>query len=77
MNNAIVVFVNDVDRANKLVQKGIVLNNELTMVSSLSSPSKKVILSNVPPFISDEIISKELSRYGRLVSPIKKTPPWL
>ncbi|KAK3515642.1 hypothetical protein QTP70_026407, partial [Hemibagrus guttatus] len=28
----------------------------------------------VPPFISDEAIGKELSRYGRMVSPIKKIP---
>ncbi|KAK3538914.1 hypothetical protein QTP86_022745 [Hemibagrus guttatus] len=27
-----------------------------------------------PPFISDEAIGKELSRYGRMVSPIKKIP---
>ncbi|KAK3533726.1 hypothetical protein QTP70_024306, partial [Hemibagrus guttatus] len=38
------------------------------------SPVKKVMLSNVPPFISDEAIGKELSRYGRMVSPIKKIP---
>ncbi|KAK3554522.1 hypothetical protein QTP70_024428, partial [Hemibagrus guttatus] len=35
---------------------------------------QKVMLSNVPPFISDEAIGKELSRYGRMVSPIKKIP---
>ncbi|KAK3556668.1 hypothetical protein QTP70_012253, partial [Hemibagrus guttatus] len=39
-----------------------------------SSPDKKVMLCNVPPFISDEAIGKELSRYGRMVSPIKKIP---
>ncbi|KAK3550043.1 hypothetical protein QTP86_018661, partial [Hemibagrus guttatus] len=38
----------------------------------VASPAKKVMLSNVPPFISDEAIGKELSRYGRMVSPIKK-----
>ncbi|KAK3537470.1 hypothetical protein QTP70_012056 [Hemibagrus guttatus] len=43
----------------------------------VSSPAKKVMLCNVPPFISDEAIGKELSRYGRMVSPIKKIPPWL
>ncbi|KAK3540807.1 hypothetical protein QTP86_001970 [Hemibagrus guttatus] len=37
-------------------------------------PAKEVMLSNVPPFISDEAIGKELSRYGRMVSPIKKIP---
>ncbi|KAK3551835.1 hypothetical protein QTP70_029411, partial [Hemibagrus guttatus] len=47
---------------------------QLLLVSPLSSPAKKVMLSNVPPFISDEAIGKELSRYGRMVSPIKKIP---
>ncbi|KAK3506448.1 hypothetical protein QTP70_000579, partial [Hemibagrus guttatus] len=43
-------------------------------VCAASSPAKKVMLCNVPPFISDEAIGKELSRYGRMVSPIKKIP---
>ncbi|KAK3536825.1 hypothetical protein QTP86_027110, partial [Hemibagrus guttatus] len=58
----------------KLTQNGIVVNNETILVSSVSSPAKKVMLSNVLPFISDEAIGKELSRYGRMVSPIKKIP---
>ncbi|KAK3527932.1 hypothetical protein QTP86_012209 [Hemibagrus guttatus] len=74
MNSAIVVFLNDVDKVRKLTQNGIVVNNEMILVSPLSSPAKKVMLSNVPPFISDEAIGKELSRYGRMVSPIKKIP---
>ncbi|KAK3549353.1 hypothetical protein QTP70_034579 [Hemibagrus guttatus] len=74
MNSAIVVFLNDVDKVRKLTQNGIVINNEMILVSPLSSPAKKLMLSNVPPFISDEAIGKELSRYGRLVSPIKKIP---
>ncbi|KAK3541356.1 hypothetical protein QTP86_023072 [Hemibagrus guttatus] len=74
MNSAIVVFLNDVDKVRKLTQNGIVINNEMILFSPLSSPAKKVMLSNVPPFISDEAIGKELSRYGRMVSPIKKIP---
>ncbi|KAM9470587.1 uncharacterized protein Hap1MRO34_019449 [Clarias gariepinus] len=74
MNSAVVVFVNSVDKAVKIVQNGISVNNEHILVSPLSSPAKKVVLSNVPPFISDSVIAAELSRYGRLVSPIKKIP---
>ncbi|KAK3544420.1 hypothetical protein QTP86_011158 [Hemibagrus guttatus] len=74
MNSAIVVFLNDVEKVRKLTQNGIVGNNEMILVSPLSSPDKKVMLCNVPPFISDEAIGKELSRYGRMVSPIKKIP---
>ncbi|KAK3531196.1 hypothetical protein QTP70_015130, partial [Hemibagrus guttatus] len=58
----IVVFLNDVEKVRKLTQNGIVVNNEMILVSPLSSPPKKVMLSNVPPFISDEAIGKELSR---------------
>ncbi|KAK3510032.1 hypothetical protein QTP70_026161, partial [Hemibagrus guttatus] len=74
MNSAIVVFLNDVEKVRKLTQNGIVGNNETILVSPLSSPDKKVMLCNVPPFISDEAIGKGLSRYGRMVSPIKKIP---
>ncbi|KAK3530622.1 hypothetical protein QTP86_029314 [Hemibagrus guttatus] len=74
MNSAIVVFLNDVEKVRKLTQNGIVVNNETILVSPLSSPAKKVMLSNVPPIISDEAIGKELSRYGRMVSHIKKIP---
>ncbi len=30
-----------------------------------------VIISNVPPFIPDEVIERELIRVGRIVSPLK------
>ncbi|KAK3505853.1 hypothetical protein QTP70_003809 [Hemibagrus guttatus] len=74
MNSAIVVFLKDVEKVRKLTQNGIVVNDETILVSPLSSPAKKVMLSNVPPFISDEAIVKELSQYGRMVPPIKKIP---
>ncbi|KAK3548335.1 hypothetical protein QTP70_010190 [Hemibagrus guttatus] len=74
MNSAIVVFLNDVEKVRKLTQNGIVVNNETILVSPLSSPDKKVMLCNVPPLISDEAVGKELSRYGRMVYPIKKIP---
>uniref|UniRef100_A0A9J7YHV5 RRM domain-containing protein n=1 Tax=Cyprinus carpio carpio TaxID=630221 RepID=A0A9J7YHV5_CYPCA len=48
--------------------------NLFTHVLPLSMPSKKVLLSNVPPFISDETLVRILSRYGKLVSPIKMIP---
>src|SRR4029434_10835978 len=50
----------------------IVLNDSLTPVLPLSTPAKKVIISNVPPFIKDELIAKELQRHGQLVSHFRK-----
>ncbi len=74
MNNAIVIFLSTVERANELVEAGIVVDELFTPVLPLSTPSKKVTFSNVPPFLSDEILAKALSRYGKLVSLIKKIP---
>ncbi len=74
MNNAIVIFLSTVERANELVEAGIVVDELFTPVLPLSTPSKKVTLSSVPPFLSDEIFAKALSRYGKLVSPVKKIP---
>lgn len=74
MNNAIVIFLSTVEKANDLVERGLVLNDAFTPVLPLSMPSKKVTLSNVPPFVKDEFLVNMLSRYGKLVSPIKKIP---
>ncbi|KAK3542555.1 hypothetical protein QTP86_029613, partial [Hemibagrus guttatus] len=72
MNSAVVLFVNTVENAVLLTQKGIVLRGSLTDVLSLSTPAKKVTLSNVPPFISNETLERQLSIFGKLISPIKK-----
>lgn len=74
MNNALVVFLDSVEKANELVERGIVISGEFVSVLPLSLPAKRVTLSNVPPFVSDEILTQALSRYGKLVSPIKKIP---
>lgn len=71
MNNAVVVFLKTIELANLLVESGVVIDNVFVPVLPLSTPSKKVILSNVPPFIKTEVLVKLLERYGRLVSPIK------
>lgn len=72
MNSAIVMFLNSVEKVNEVVEAGIVVNDSLTSVMPLVQPSKRVILSNIPPFIKDEVLERELSRHGKLVSKIKK-----
>ncbi|KAL2096373.1 hypothetical protein ACEWY4_008521 [Coilia grayii] len=74
MNNAIVLFLKTVDLADELIENGLVVGDAFLHVLPLSTPSKKVILSNVPPFIKDDVLEQALSRYGRLVSTIKKIP---
>ena len=74
MNKAIVLFLSSVDKADLAIQHGVVIRDSLIPVHPLSSPSRKILLSNVPPFLSDAQITKELSSFGKVVSPIKKLP---
>lgn len=55
--------------ANTLVESGVVIDGIFTSVLLLSTPSKKVTLSYVPPFIKNNVLAKALLRYGKLVSP--------
>lgn len=74
MNNAVVVFLDKIVKVNEVVEKGITLNDSFVKAFPLVNPAKRVLLSNVPPFIKDEIIERELSRHGQIVSAIKKIP---
>lgn len=61
MNNVIVMVRHTVEPANKLVARGVAIDCVLLNVLPLATPSKKIILSNVPPFIKDYILKKILS----------------
>ncbi|TWW67244.1 hypothetical protein D4764_02G0002850 [Takifugu flavidus] len=72
MNRAVVLFVANVELANRLVETGITVGGQFVQETPLTQPAAQFTLSNVPPFISDEFLERELSRHGKLVSPIKK-----
>lgn len=74
MNKAVVVFLKEEQMVNRLVESGIVVSGAFVIVQPLVSPTVKVIISNVPPFIPDEDIQRELSRYGKFASGIKMVP---
>ncbi|KAI3367139.1 hypothetical protein L3Q82_008136 [Scortum barcoo] len=74
MSGAVVMFVDDMAKANKAMETGIVINDAFVSVSPLTAPTKRVTLSNVPPFISDEVLLRELARHGKIVSPVRKLP---
>ncbi len=61
MNSAIVIFFNTIEKANEVVQRGIIIDGVLTPVLPLSLPSKRVTISNVPPFISDVVLTQAIS----------------
>ncbi|KAI4880461.1 hypothetical protein NFI96_009804 [Prochilodus magdalenae] len=74
MSGAVVVFLDDVEKVNTMVQNGVVVQGTLTPVTPLIRPARKITLSNVPPFIKDELITAELARYGHPVSQMRKIP---
>ena len=72
MNSAVVIFINCLAKVNAVVEAGVMIQDSLVPVIPLTLPATKVVLSNIPPFISDEFLRKELSRHGKIVSPIKE-----
>lgn len=73
MNKAVVCFLEKVEQVNMLVETGITVNGLFEQVLPLTQPAAKITLSNVPPLISDEFMIKELSRYGKVISPKRKS----
>ena len=69
MNSAVVVFLDSTDKVNQLLESGIVIKGTFTPVSSLVNPAEKVIISNVPPLLKNELLEKELARHGQLMIP--------
>ncbi|KAI3375657.1 hypothetical protein L3Q82_003721 [Scortum barcoo] len=65
MNGAIVMFLESLAKVGAAVESGVVIQGTFTPVLPLVSPAKKVIISNAPPFIKNEALIKELSRYGQ------------
>lgn len=74
MNKAIVVFLKEESMVDDLVERGLTVGNVFVSVLPLSNLAKKVMLSNVPPFISNDSLESLLVRYGKLVGPIKMIP---
>jgi len=74
MNKAIVFFLSESQMVDELIETGLTINNIFVPVLPLSSPAKKVILSNIPPFVKNEKLEQILQRYGKIVSPIKMIP---
>lgn len=74
MNKAVVVFLKDERLVTVLIESGISVSGAFIQVQPLATPTSKVTISNVPPFIPNADIERELSRFGKLASGIKMVP---
>ena len=50
------------------------VKDSFVSVSPLTTPVARVTISNIPPFIGDEPLIRELSKHGKIVSAIRKLP---
>jgi hypothetical protein len=67
-NKAVVVFMKIDNLVGRLIASGIFVRDVLVSISPLSTPSTRVVVTNLPLFIMDDKIRKELSRFGRFAS---------
>lgn len=65
MNRAIVMFLDSTAKVSEVVEKGVAIHDTFTPVLLLISPA------NVPPFIKNEVLAKELPHYHQFMSQIK------
>lgn len=74
MNKAVVIFFKKVSFASKLIASGLWIKGVFVQVNPLSAPATRVTISNVPPFIKNETIERELSRFGKFAGPMRMIP---
>ena len=71
MNKAVVVFLKEVDLVGQLVESGVFINDVFIQVQPLATPSCRITVSGVPPFIPNAALEQELRRFGKLASPFR------
>ncbi|TWW59270.1 hypothetical protein D4764_06G0008000 [Takifugu flavidus] len=59
--SAVVIFLDDVSKVERLVESGVVLRDTFTPVYPLVNPVKKITVSNAPLFIKNDDLCKALS----------------
>ena len=74
MNKAVVVFLKNENQVKNLIESGIWVNETYVPITPLSAPATKIEISNVPPFVGNENIIKELTRFGKIAGAIKEIP---
>ncbi len=74
MNKAIVGFLKSEALVNELTVNGIWVKETFVSVTPLSAPATRITVSNIPPFVPNEVVTKELTRFGKIASPVKSIP---
>lgn len=71
MNQAVVVFLKEQNLVNRLIVNGLTVKDAFVQLSPMYTSTTKVTISNIPPFVSNDVLQRELARFGKVVSPFK------
>ena len=70
MNKRVIVSVSDEEHVALIAQQGLSLDSgHFVMVYPLDTSAQKVVISNVLPFLSSNVILTALQHYGHCVPP--------
>ena len=68
MNKVAVVFLKVAQCVYELVESGVVIQDVFVQVSPLVAPPTRATVSGVPRFIRNELLERELRRFGKFAS---------
>ena len=75
LNKKNVFFVSEVPMVAQVVEHGLFFDPDIYVpFNPLDTPAKKVVISNLPPFVNSDQIVTQLNRHGMVVSPLKMIP---
>lgn len=67
----LVIYLKDVSFAEQVVRSGIGVKGQMVQVKQLSTPLKRVVLSNVNPEVQNSVLLKCLEKYGKVSGEIR------
>jgi len=74
MNVAVVLFLDSVEKVSTVVVSGVVIRGMQVPVAPLATTAVRVNVANVPPFIKEEVLMRELVKHGKVVSRLRMIP---
>ncbi|XP_078460305.1 uncharacterized protein LOC144724791 [Lampetra planeri] len=75
VSGRVVFFMESEKVANAAMEKGLTVGDWHLTLEPMSSPSVRVIVSNVPPYIPDKDIQDHLAKLGTLTSNLQPSHP--
>jgi hypothetical protein len=72
--SGVIVFFKHMDSVEQIVSEGISIGGNFVSVSSLDRTATKVVLSNVPPYIPNGLLTDILTQYGNASTSMRTLP---